>query len=107
MGIIPLFFGYFLQLFGERSLTLRVFFATSHMDFADMRMRHKNKGYSRGRTILVIADCQHGAMEAGRFAVRNLYDSNSRIILSAGSLTRLERCRFQQVAVHNPGGFRK
>jgi hypothetical protein len=44
-------------------------------------MRHKNKGYNRGRTILVIADCQHGAMEAGRFAVRNLYDSNSRILL--------------------------
>ena len=46
-----------------------------------MRMKHKNKGYSGGRTILVLADCLHGAIEAGRFAVRNLYDSNTRIVL--------------------------
>ena len=29
----------------------------------------------------MLADCLHGAMEAGRFAVRNLYDGNSRILL--------------------------
>jgi hypothetical protein len=46
-----------------------------------MRLRKKNRGFSSGRTILVLVDCQHGAMEAGRFAMRNLYDSNSRILL--------------------------
>lgn len=44
-------------------------------------MKPKNQSDENGRTILVLADCLHGAMEAGRFAVRNLYDSNSRILL--------------------------
>lgn len=46
-----------------------------------MRLRRKDESNTKGRTILVIADCLHGAMAAGRFAVRNLRDSDSRIIL--------------------------
>lgn len=46
-----------------------------------MRLRRKDESNTKGRTILVLADCLHGAMAAGRFAVRNLLDSNSRIIL--------------------------
>lgn len=46
-----------------------------------MRLRKKDESNTKGRTILVIADCLHGAMAAGRFAVRNLRDSDSRILL--------------------------
>jgi hypothetical protein len=50
-------------------------------NYINMRLKPKNQSDENGRTILVIADCLHGVMEAGRFAVRNLYDSNSRILL--------------------------
>jgi hypothetical protein len=33
------------------------------------------------KNIMVLTDCSHGALEAGRFAVKYLFDSNSRIIL--------------------------
>ncbi|MCA1757737.1 MAG: hypothetical protein LC649_09805 [Bacteroidales bacterium] len=45
-----------------------------------MRLRKKESN-AKGRTVLVLADCLHGAMAAGRFAVRNLRDSDSRILL--------------------------
>ena len=36
---------------------------------------------SNGKTILVLAECQQGALKAGRFALKHLYDSQTRIIL--------------------------
>ncbi len=36
---------------------------------------------TKGRTILVLAECQQGALKAGRFALKNLYDNQTRIIL--------------------------
>jgi len=34
-----------------------------------------------GKTILVLAECQQGALKAGRYAIKHLYDNLTRIIL--------------------------
>ncbi len=34
-----------------------------------------------GKTILVLAECQQGALKAGRYAIKHLYDNQTRIIL--------------------------
>jgi len=36
---------------------------------------------SNGKTILVLAECQQGALKAGRYAIKHLYDNQTRIIL--------------------------
>ena len=36
---------------------------------------------SNGKTILVLAECQQGALKAGRYALKHLYDFQTRIIL--------------------------
>ena len=34
-----------------------------------------------GKTILVLAECQQGALKAGRYAIKHLYDNQTRIII--------------------------
>jgi len=34
-----------------------------------------------GKTILVVAECQEGALKAGRFALKHLYEKQTRVVL--------------------------
>lgn len=35
----------------------------------------------KGKTILILSECQQGALKAGRFALKHLYDNQTRVIL--------------------------
>jgi hypothetical protein len=47
--------------------------------FDEQIMREKSS--KNQKVILIIADCYHGVLNAGRFAIKHLFDENSKIVL--------------------------
>ena len=71
MGVFPhLTYGLFYYICG-----------LSNLDESIMRGNSQREGAIKKRTILVVTDCMHGAMAACRFAARNLFDSDTTLLL--------------------------
>ncbi len=44
-------------------------------------MKNIFKKKPNGKTILILSECQQGALKAGRYALKHLFDNQTRIIL--------------------------
>lgn len=74
-GFSPYTLGDFLKVGKDRNIT----FVNSITEGSKIRMNDDMMG--AGKKILVLTDCSHGALDAGRFAVKYLFDEYSGIIL--------------------------